>query len=50
MDLDRGLCSVDIVAYLSALVPSDTMVAEHGVYITHADLSLLLGHVVLLSV
>ena len=50
MDLDRGLCSVDIVSYISALVPSDAMVAEHGVNIAHADLSMLLGPVVLLSV
>ena len=40
MDLDRGLCCVDIVSYITALVPSDAMVAEHGVNIAHADLGL----------
>ena len=50
MDLNRGLRCVDTVAKLSALVPSDAVVAEHGVNIAHADLSMLLGPVVLLSV
>ena len=40
MDLDRGLCCVDIISYISTLVSSDAMVSEHGVNIAHIDFGL----------
>ena len=50
MHLDWRLCSVDIVSYISTLVSSDAMIAEHSINIAHADLSLILTLVELLSI